>query len=164
MAVDMFINMGGSIKGESRDKEQGPAGDIDVLAWSWGMSQSGTTHMGGGGGSGKASFQDLSFTKYVDSATNALMTALAKGTHVEKAVLMVRKAGEGQKKYIMITMEEVLVTSISTGGSGGEDRLTENVTLNFGKVKFAYTPQETKGTMSAEKTFSYDIAGNNAEA
>lgn len=163
MAVDMFINMGGSIKGESIDKDQGPKGDIDVLAWSWGMSQSGTTHMGGGGGSGKASFQDLSFTKYVDSATNALMTALAKGTHVDKVELMVRKAGEGQKKYIFITMEQVLVTSISTGGSGGEDRLTENVTLNFAKVNFAYTPQNAKGTVAGDKTFAYDIAGN-AEA
>lgn len=163
MAVDMFINMGGTIKGESIDKDQGPKGDIDVLAWSWGMSQSGTTHMGGGGGSGKASFQDLSFTKYVDSATNALMVALAKGTHIDKAELMVRKAGEGQNKYIFITMEQVLVTSISTGGSGGEDRLTENVTLNFAKVKFAYTPQNAKGTVAGDKTFAYDIAGN-AEA
>ncbi len=163
MAVDMFINMGGTIKGESIDKDQGPKGDIDVLAWSWGMSQSGTTHMGGGGGSGKASFQDLSFTKYVDSATNALMTALAKGTHIDKVELMVRKAGEGQKKYIFITMEQVLVTSISTGGSGGEDRLTENVTLNFAKVNFAYTPQNAKGTVAGDKTFAYDIAGN-AEA
>lgn len=162
MAVDMFINMGGTIKGESIDKEQGPKGDIDVLAWSWGMSQSGTTHMGGGGGSGKASFQDLSFTKYVDSATNALMTALAKGTHIDKVELMVRKAGEGQKKYIFITMEQVLVTSLSTGGSGGEDRLTENVTLNFAKVNFAYTPQNAKGTVAGDKTFAYDIAGNAA--
>lgn len=163
MAVDMFMNMG-AIKGESRDKIQGPKGDIDVLAWSWGMSQSGTTHMGGGGGSGKASFQDLSFTKYIDSATNALMTALATGDHQDTVVLTVRKAGDGQQKYILITMEQVLVTSISTGGSGGEDRLTENVTLNFGKVTFAYTPQDAKGTVAGDKTFAYDIAGNTAEA
>lgn len=163
MAVDMFMNMG-AIKGESRDKVLGPKGDIDVLAWSWGMSQSGTTHMGGGGGSGKASFQDLSFTKYIDSATNALMTSLAKGTHLPKVVLTVRKAGDGQSKYILITMEEVLITSISTGGSGGEDRLTENITLNFGKVTFAYSPQDVSGTVAGDKTFSYDIAGNNAEA
>jgi len=159
MAVDMFINMG-AIKGESRDKTQGAAGDIDVLGWSWSMEQSGTTHMGGGGGSGKATFKDLSFTKYIDSSTNALMNALAKGTHLDRVVLMVRKAGDGQKKYILITMEEVLITSISTGGSGGEDRLTENIKLNFGKVTFAYTPQDNKGTLAGDKTFTYDIAGN----
>jgi type VI secretion system secreted protein Hcp len=162
MALDMFINMGATIKGESRDKAQGPKGDIDVLAWSWGMSQSGTTHTGGGGGAGKANFQDVSFTKYVDSATNALMTALAKGSHIPKCVLLVRKAGEGQQRYIEITMEECLVTSLSTGGSGGEDRLTENVTLNFAKVKFSYAPQDAKGAVAADKDFVYNIAENSA--
>ena len=160
MALDMFINMGGNIKGESRDKVQGPKGDIDILAWSWGMSQSGTTHMGGGGGAGKANFQDISFTKYIDSSSNALMTALAKGTHIEKCVLLVRKAGEGQQKYIQITMEEVLVTSISTGGSGGEDRLTENITLHFGKFKYSFQPQDDKGAKKGgAKEFTFDIQG-----
>jgi len=156
----MFINMGAKIKGESRDKVQGPKGDIDILAWSWGMSQSGTTHMGGGGGAGKANFQDISFTKYVDAATNGLMAALAKGSHIDKCVLMVRKAGEGQQKYIEIAMEEVLVTSLSTGGSGGEDRLTENVTLNFAKVKFGYSKQDAKGGVAAAAEFSWNIAEN----
>ena len=162
MALDMFINMGANIKGESRDKVQGPKGDIDVLSWSWGMSQSGTTHMGGGGGAGKANFQDLSFTKYADSASNGLMTALAKGSHIPKCVLLVRKAGEGQQKYIQITLEEVLVTSVSLGGSGGEDRFTESVTLNFGKVTYDYTQQDSKGGMGATKTFAWNIAENTA--
>lgn len=162
MAIDMFINLGATIKGESRDKVQGPKGDVDILAWSWGMSQSGTTHTGGGGGAGKASFQDISFTKYIDSSTNGLMTALAKGTHIPKCVLLVRKAGEGQKKYLEITMEEVLVTSLSTGGSGGEDRLTENVTLNFAKIKFAYAKQDSKGGVGADAEFVWNIATNSA--
>ncbi|AWL04334.1 Hcp family type VI secretion system effector [Massilia oculi] len=162
MAVDMFMNLD-PIKGETIDDERKAKGDMDVLAWSWGMTQSGTTHMGGGGGGGKASFQDLSFTKYIDSATNALMKTLATGEHIPKAVLTVRKAGKGQQTYLTITMTQVLVTSISTGGSGGEDRLTENVTLNFAKVEVAYTPQDDKGTVAGDKTFTYNIAGNKAE-
>jgi type VI secretion system secreted protein Hcp len=164
MALDMFINMGANIKGESEDSVQGKAGDIDVLAWSWGMSQSGTTHMGKGGGAGKANFQDLSFTKYVDAASNALMIALAKGSHIPEVTLLARKAGEGQKTYITIVMKEVLVTSVSTGGSGGEDRLTENVTLNFSRVKFSYTPQKGTGDSDAAKDFAWDIAGNIADS
>ncbi|MEY4922124.1 MAG: hypothetical protein RLY17_841 [Pseudomonadota bacterium] len=163
MAVDMFINMGDTIKGESIDKAQGPKGDIDVLAWSWGMSQTGTTHMGGGGGAGKANFQDLSFTKFIDSSSNGLMAALAKGTHIPKCVLLMRRAGKGQIRYVEITMEEVLVTGLSTGGSGGEDRLTESVSLNFAKVKYSYIPQKPDGTAGADKDFAWDIAGN-AEA
>jgi type VI secretion system secreted protein Hcp len=160
MALDMFINMGDSIKGESADKDRGAKGDIDVLAWSWGLSQSGTTHMGKGGGAGKANFQDLSFTKYIDAATNSLMIQLAKGTHIPKVSLVARKAGAGQIPYINMIMEEVMVTSVSTGGSGGEDRLTENVTLNFAKVTFSYTPQTGVGAGDTKKDFAWDIAGN----
>lgn len=164
MALDMFINMGTTIAGESADSVQGPKGDIDVLAWSWGMSQSGTTHMGKGGGAGKANFQDLSFTKFIDSASNALMISLAKGTHIPECVLLVRKAGDGQKRYLQITMSEVMVTSVSTGGSGGEDRLTENVTLNFAKVKYSYAQQQGDGGVVADKDFAWDIAGNVASS
>ncbi len=159
MAVDMFIKIG-DIKGESTDKKH--ANEIDVLAWSWGMSNSGTTHTGGGGGSGKANVQDLSFTKYVDAASHALLLACSNGQHHKKANLYVRKAGgKGAAiEYIKIEMDEVLVTSVSTGGSGGEDRLTENVTLNFAKVKFEYTPQKPDGTPDATKSMVYNIAEN----
>ena len=163
MAVDMFMELGPTIKGETQDKAFKEKGACDVLAWSWGMSNSGTTHTGGGGGAGKANFQDLSFTKYLDKATPALMGAVAKGSHIDECKLTCRKAGEGQQKYIEITLTEVLVTSVSTGGSGGEDRLTENVSLNFAKVSFEYFVQDKKGVTASGGVFTYDIAGNVAE-
>jgi type VI secretion system secreted protein Hcp len=160
MAVDMFMEMGKKIQGETQDKEFKPKGGIDVLAWSWGMSQSGTTHMGSGGGAGKATFQDLSFTKYADKATTALMNHLALGSHIDECKLTCRKAGEGQKHYIEITMHECIVSSLSTGGSGGEDRLTENVTLNFAKVKFEYFLQDEHGATKSGGDLNWDIAAN----
>jgi type VI secretion system secreted protein Hcp len=160
MAVDMFINMGANIKGETQDAAQKGASDIDVLAWSWGMSQSGTTHMGPGGGAGKVNVQDLSFTKYIDSASHALQLHCMNGKHIPKAVLLCRKAGGEQKKYIEITMEDVLVTSVSTGGSGGEDRLTENVSLNFAKVSFEYFKQDSTGETKSAGAAKYNIAAN----
>lgn len=158
MAVDMFLKIDG-IEGEAQDAAHKKA--IDILAWSWGMSQSGTTHMGSGGGSGKVNVQDISFTKYVDSSSSALMMHCSTGKHIKEATLIVRKAG-GDKpvEYIKLKMEEVIVTSVSTGGSGGEDRLTENVSLNFGKFNYAYTPQEQKGGKAAAKEFGWDIAEN----
>lgn len=142
MAVDMFLKISG-VEGESIDKSH--KGEIDILAWSWGMSQSGTTHMGGGGGSGKVSVQDITLTKYVDAASPALMLGCCKGTHHDEAVLVVRKAGDTPLEYIKITMKEVIVSNLSTGGSGGEDRLTENVTLNFAEFKFEYQTQTRRG-------------------
>ncbi|MEJ8824791.1 type VI secretion system tube protein Hcp [Variovorax humicola] len=157
MAVDMFIKIKG-VDGESVDAKHKK--EIDVLAWSWGLSQSGTTHTGGGGGAGKVNVQDLSFTKYVDGASHALILACCKGTHIDEATLVVRKAGDNPLEYITITMEELIVSSISTGGSGGEDRLTENVTLNFAKVKFEYDPQSKKGAGEGKKTAAWNIAEN----
>ena len=160
MAVDMFIKIG-DVEGESEDKTHKK--DIDVLAWSWGASNSGTTHMGGGGGSGKVNVQDLSFTKYVDASSHALLQSCCEGTHHAKATLVVRKAGGTPLEYIKIEMEEVMVTSLSTGGSGGEDRLTENVTLNFAKFMFKYQPQDAKGAkLGGTKDYGYDIASNAA--
>ncbi len=143
MALDMFFKMD-PLKGESRDKTHKEA--IDILAWSWGMSNSGSAHVGGGAGAGKVNVQDLSFTKYVDKSTPNLLLAACNGKHFAKAELIVRKAGENPVEYVHLELEEVLVTSVSTGGSGGEDRLTENVTINFAKVKWTYVPQKADGT------------------
>lgn len=157
MAVDMFIKIG-DVEGESIDAKHAKA--IDVLAWSWGMSQSGTTHTGAGGGAGKVNVQDLSITKYIDSATHALMGACCDGTHYKEAKLTVRKAGKEALEYIKLTMKEVIVTSVSAGGSGGEDRLTENVTLNFATFKIEYTPQKPDGSGGAAKEIGWKIAEN----
>ncbi|MEN8148210.1 MAG: type VI secretion system tube protein Hcp [Planctomycetota bacterium] len=158
MAVDMFLKIEGEIAGEAQDKEH--KGDIDVLAWSWGMSQSGSFHVGGGGGAGKASFQDISVTKWVDNASAVLMLYCANGDHFAKAQLSCRKAGKTPLEYLVIDMTKVMITSVSTGGSGGEDRLTENVTLNFAKVEVKYKEQQPDGSGGPEKLFKWDIAQN----
>jgi len=157
MAVDMFIKIG-TIKGESQDSKH--KGEIDVLAWSWGASNAGSAHQGGGQGAGKVNVQDLSFTKYVDKATPDLLLNCCNGKHIDKAVLVVRKAGEQPLEYMTITMQDLIITSVSTGGSGGEDRLTENVTLNFGKVQVQYKEQTAKGSVGDQPTMGWDVAQN----
>lgn len=158
MAVDMFIKLDG-IKGESIDAKHKT--EVDILAWSWGMSQSGTTHVGTGGGAGKVNVQDLSFTKYIDSSSHLLIMACATGKHIPKAWVTVRKAGETPLEYLKIDLEDILVSSVQTGGSGGEDRLTENVVLNFARFKFAYQPQDPKGgKLGGELIAHFDIAKN----
>ena len=157
MAMDMFIKIG-DLKGESKDKVH--AGEIDVLAWSWGISNSGSAQVGGGAGAGKCNVQDLSFTKYLDKASPDLMLACCNGKHFPKATLVVRKAGENPLEYLMITLEELLVTSVSTGGSGGEDRLTENVTLNFAQVKVNYKEQTPTGGVGDKPEMGWNVAEN----
>ena len=159
MAVDMTIKIEEpALDGES--KLSGLEKQIDVLAWSFGVSQSGTMHMGEGGTAGKANVQDISITKYVDAASPNLALACCNGKHYDKALLTVRKAGEKPVEYLKITMKEVIISSYSTGGSGGEDRLTENVSLNFAEYKTVYTPQDPTGKPGAAIEASYNIAKN----
>ena len=160
MAMDQFIKIG-SLKGEAKDKTH--KDEIDVLSWSWGVSNSGSAQQGGGQGAGKCNVQDFSFTKYIDKSTPDLMLAVCNGKHFDKATVTVRKAGENPLEYLQITMEDLIVTNVSTGGSGGEDRLTENVSLNFAKFKYEYTPQKPDGSGDSTVDFAFDIAANEAE-
>jgi type VI secretion system secreted protein Hcp len=157
MAVDMFLKLD-DIKGESRDHAHKDA--IEIMAWSWGMSHPGSSHQGGGSGTGKANVQDLSLTKFVDRSTPNLMVSLCNGKHFKEAKLTVRKAGEHPLEYLTISMEQVLVTSVSTGGSGGEERLSEHLTLNFAKFKVDYKPQKGTGGGDAAITKAWDISKN----
>ncbi len=162
MALDMFLDIKGEITGEAQDKVH--KGEIDVLAWSMGLSNGGSFHVGGGGGSGKANFQDISITKWIDQSSATLALYCANGQHFEAAKLIVRKAGKKPLEYLTIEMKKVLITSVSTGGSGGEDRLTENVTLNFATLKVEYKGQKPDGSAEASKTFNWNIPENKGGA
>jgi type VI secretion system secreted protein Hcp len=155
--MDQFIKIG-NLKGESKDKTH--KDEIDVLTWSWGVSNSGSAHTGGGAGSGKVHVNDLTFTKLIDKASPNLMLYCCNGKHIDKATLTVRKAGENPLEYLTIKLEEILVTSVSTGASGDDDRLTENVTLNFARVKVAYKEQTEKGGVGDKPEMGWNVAEN----
>jgi type VI secretion system secreted protein Hcp len=157
MAVDMFAKIG-PIKGESQDGKHKDW--IDVLAWSWGASQTGTGHLGGGAGAGKVNVSDLSITKYTDASSTDLWLACCKGTHYDEAQLKVRKAGDKPLDYLVIKMGDVMITGVQTGGSGSDERTTENVSLNFTKVKIDYQSQDQKGGAAGQYKMGWNVAKN----
>ena len=100
-------------------------GTAQVLAWSWGASQSGTAD-----NPGQANFQDVSLTKFVDALSPELLKRVATGQLIPSAIL--------QSGAVTISIRPVLITSISLGGiSDDESRQTENISLNFTEVVFA---------------------------
>lgn len=157
MAVDQFLKCG-DYKGGSIDHAH--EGEIDILDWNWGMEQSGTTHMGPGAGAGKVNVKDMRFTKYVDKASPNLMVACCKGTHIPECVLTIRKAGDKPLEYLIITMTDCLIASVSSAGTVREDRLKERLALNFAKVKVTYTPQKKDGSGDAAVEATWNIATN----
>jgi type VI secretion system secreted protein Hcp len=156
MAADIFLKLG-DIKGESKDDKK--KDEIEVLSWSWGVSNSGSMAFGSGGGEGKAAFQDLTFVHLLDKSSPVLMQYCADGTHMPTAVLTSRKAGKGQQEYLVLTMNDVIITQVSHGAQGS-DRPTETVGLGFAKVSVEYKPQKEDGSLDAAVKGAYDLKAN----
>lgn len=148
--VDMFLRMA-NITGESVDGAN--PGAMDVLAWSWGTS-TGTARTGKGAVPA-ACIQDLALTKWIDSASPQLIMNGVTGTVAADATLSMRRAGEGRgTDFLVLKMTGVTVTSYQTGGSGGENRLTENVTLRFESLRGEYRRQNAEGGYEAPVVFT----------
>jgi type VI secretion system secreted protein Hcp len=157
MASDIFAKIG-DIKGESRDAKH--QDEIEVLSWSWGVSQTGSVTRGRGGGAGKATFQDFTFTHHIDRASPLLMKSCATGTHIPEATITVRKAGKAQQDYLIIKMTDVLITGVALSVAGDEPSGAENVTLQAAKVDLEYKAQKADGSLDAGLHFRYDIQAN----
>ncbi|MCC5984973.1 MAG: type VI secretion system tube protein Hcp [Rhodobacteraceae bacterium] len=161
MAVDITLVIDG-IKGETQKSHFESDGGIDLLDWSWNMTQSGTTHTGTGGGSGRCNVGDINFTKKVDLATTDLIKACVTGRHIPKAVLHVQKAdGDAQLEYFKVEMKTIIVSSYTTGsGKESDDTVYENLSMNFREFKVVYTQQSETGTKVGDTEAAYDIATN----
>ena len=158
MSDSIFARIG-TIKGESLDDRH--PDEIEVLSWSWGMSQATSISQGGGGrGAGRVSFQDFTFTHRIDRASPLLMRACATGEHLRDATITVRRAGEGQQDYLVITMNDLLVTSVSTSVGPDEPGAAEAVGLTFARVDLEYRPQRWDGSPDESIHFTHDLRAN----
>jgi len=157
MASDIFAKIG-DIKGESFDDKH--KDEIEVLSFSWGVANAANIGGGaGGGGGGRATFHDLSFTHTIDKASPKLLQACATGAHLKEATITHRKAGKGQQEYLIIKMNDIIITGVSLGdNSGGAG--SENVSLAFAKVDLEYRPQNPNGTLGPGIHFKFDIKAN----
>jgi type VI secretion system secreted protein Hcp len=153
MSVDSHIKFDG-VEGESTHKDH--KNEIEVLSWTWGVTQP-SALSGGGSGKGKAVPGDFHFTHHYDKASPVLSKFCASGKHFKDAKLTARKAGEGQKDFLVLTMKEVFVTSVQPAGSSGGD-IVESVSCSYKDIEFAYKAQDDKGGLGGEVKFGWNVA------
>lgn len=158
MAQDIFLKING-IDGESEDATH--KDEIEVLSWSWGVSQQSSMHAGSGGGAGRATVKDLTFEHLIDRATPNLTQYCLTGKHIDQATLVVRKAGGTPLEYIKFTMSDVIVTSVNPSGvSASQQRPLESVSLSFAKLTQEYVVQNAQGGSGGAITATFDIKKN----
>ncbi|WP_395067777.1 Hcp family type VI secretion system effector [Paraburkholderia silvatlantica] len=151
MSNDVFLKIDG-ITGESQDA--GHSGEIEVTNWTWKMSQRSSMMSGSGGGTAKATVEDLVIFHEVDRASPNLMSYCLTGKHVPKAVLTMRKAGGVPLDFFRITMFDVIVTAVEMSSS------YEQIRLSFASVRQEYIVQNTLGGSRGVITGTFDIKAN----
>lgn len=155
-AVDYFLKLDG-IPGESKDSKH--AGEIDVLSFSLGVAQTGTS-AGGGAGTGKAIFQDISFVATMNKASPKLFEASASGKYIKEAVLTAVKVDKkDRQEYLIVKMTDVLVSSYQTGGSSGNVPV-DQFSINYAKIEIEYRPTNPDGTLGTPIKAGWDLKEN----
>jgi type VI secretion system secreted protein Hcp len=160
MAIDMFMLVDG-VKGESADANH--SGYSDVQNISWGASQAASIS-GGGGGSGKVSFSDLTVTAALDSATPAILKMCASGKHIPNVKISICKAGGTQIEYSTVVLKDVLVTSTQFTGAAGGESVGIKYAFQAAKVEHHYWVQGKDGSKGAESQMGWDVKQNVATA
>lgn len=159
MGFDAFVKIEG-LPGESTDHKHKDW--IELLSFSWGATQPASVASATGGRSAeRVNVQDFSFVHVMDKATPLLALRVCDGKHIPKVEVELCEAAGDKHTYMKYTMENVIISSVRPGGSsqGGESKPMEEVSLNFGKITWEYTPVDSLG-----KPGSKQIAGWNLEA
>lgn len=154
MSGDFHIKFDG-VEGEATHKDH--KGEIEILSWNWEVTQNTGAVSGGGSGRGKAIPGDFVFTHRYDKASPVLAKHCVSGKHFKDAKLTARKAGEGQKAYLTITLKEVFVTSVSPSAESEGD-ISEEVKCSYKDIEYSYKPQDDKGGLGGEVKFGWNVA------
>lgn len=160
MAVNAYIKIA-DVTGGSTAAEH--AGEIEILSWSHGFSQptSPTRSTAGAGSVEQANHSNFTFTKYIDSATDDLLKYCWNGKQIATATITCYRAdGATDNKpieYLKVEMQHVVVSNFSISGGAG-DVPVENVSLDYGIVKYTYKPQKkADGTAGDQQAIQHDL-------
>ena len=164
MALDAHLNLleGGAGKIEGEGKNEGFLKQVQLISWSWGASNAGSSVSGGGLGGGKASFQDFHFTMQMSKASPIIVLFCATGQVIDKATLTLRKAGKSdlQQTFLTIEFKELMISSYATGGTDESGLPIEQISLNYASFVINYHEQDKQGKLSVAGTAGYDLKTN----
>ena len=154
MAVNAYLYIDG-VEGPSTSRPS----HIDVLSFSWGVSQTSTYGAGASGKeakAGRADFSNLSIMKVLDKTTPILCDHCATGDILKKVYILYDKpVADHQQAYFRIWLKDALITSVQLSGSN--ENPTESLSFAFQGVEIAYSPEKDDGTLDAAIRKGYDL-------
>lgn len=159
MAYDAFLKLDG-ITGESQ--KTGHDGEIDIMSFSWGASNSTSVGTGTGASTGKVNISDFSIMKTTDSSSPNLFQKCCDGSVIATGVVTLQRQVQGSATpYLVYNFTNVYVTSIQWSGSGGAgDSPMESVSFCFEQGTVDYTPQADEGGAGSAVHGGWNIGTN----
>lgn len=147
------------IDGESQYAEH--ADEIDVHGVHWKIERASSSARGSGRTRSRARVHSLTCYKKTDASSPYLALACLQGRSFPEMVLALRKdSGETHLDYLVITMENVMVSGfemMNDGSNAGDEVLTEHVALSFEKVTYKYTVEADDHSAGDEHEVEFDI-------
>lgn len=164
MSADIYIKIDG-VDGESTDSKHQKW--IEVQNISTGItlpfSNSSYSSTGGGTNTGRADFDYINFSKFMDDSSVKIQEFCATGKTCATAEIHFCQAGDGQEKHVFMTykFKDVVITHYSvSAGKHDVDRPMESVSIAYGNIELGYKNLDDKGSAGAEKKFEYSLKEN----
>ncbi|SRR5579871_194310 len=142
----IILDCGAEIKGDSQ--RIGYQGKIECLSFNHGVHRS---------------QQEFTVTKYIDGTTSSFIDYCNSARVIPTAkVKIISLDGGAVDEFLVYTLTNVVVTSISIGGGAG-DMPTETVTLNYTKIQWDYKLQAANASKPIVKSKSWNLETGQAE-
>jgi type VI secretion system secreted protein Hcp len=141
MAVNAYLVIKGR-PGPSISKKDA----IDILSFSFGVSQANVIGAGSSGAestAGRANLSDVTIQKVADKLSPDLFLDCAAGTTLDEVDIIYDKpvgVSNAQQDYFKIHLEKAFITSFSISGSS--ENPAESISFAFSKIKISYNPEE----------------------
>jgi type VI secretion system secreted protein Hcp len=138
----------------------GVTSGTEVLVYSEGLSAVTTVGPGTPISSSPPVLQSVNLTRYTDGFSAQIRSLLITGTtipYIEITWTTDIKDGTQRELYVY-RYENCIINSVSGGGSGGEDRITENVSFAFTKACYrTYVRNFEDGTIVSQTDACADL-------
>ena len=133
----------------------GYEGAIEVLSFSWGLSNAADI-AALGRGTGSASFSDFSVMLLTGRALPDLFIKTATGDHIASAVFTVVQRTDGKpQERIKLEFNDVVLTAFQVSGSS--ELPVHSLSLSYAKVTMTVWVQQPNGTFEKVGPQTYDL-------
>ncbi|MDR2153985.1 MAG: type VI secretion system tube protein Hcp [Burkholderiaceae bacterium] len=154
--VDIYLQVHG-VSGEATDMNHKEW--INVESITGGVANAGAMAYGGGGGSGKSQWQDLTVQCKFEKSYPTLMQMCAAGQHIPSVRISACKAGGTQQEFMHIIMTDVIITSVNMAGAVSTEPMFD-VSFNFTQIVVTGRAQTATGEMGASVMAGWDVKQN----